>query len=135
MTELERRALLGDKQAKYECTKKGVVLACPKCYGNVSITEVTETESDSSMYFMCVCCGLGMRLTQMYAYGNHVRVPLNHSPLAQWNTRHAPPIGRRGECSHFGHNEENETYCSSVYGLSEPREDDSCSYFAPKEDT
>lgn len=31
MTELERRALLGDKQAQEECTDKGIVLPCPFC--------------------------------------------------------------------------------------------------------
>ena len=100
MTDLERRALLGDSEAQRECTEKGIALVCPKCYGDVSITEVTETVSSSSMYFLCVSCRLGMRLTQMYAHGKSVRVPLNNSPLAQWNDRHAPPIGRCGECEY-----------------------------------
>lgn len=32
MTELERWALLGDAEAQCECTEKGIVLLCPKCY-------------------------------------------------------------------------------------------------------
>lgn len=31
MTELERRALMGDKKAQEECTEKGIVLPCPFC--------------------------------------------------------------------------------------------------------
>lgn len=33
MTDLERRALLGDKQAQEECTRRGIVLTCPLCKG------------------------------------------------------------------------------------------------------
>ena len=36
MTDLERRALLGDKQAQEECTEKGIVLPCPFCGGKSS---------------------------------------------------------------------------------------------------
>lgn len=35
---------------------------------------------------------------------------------------------RCGECKHFKRNLENDTYCSSVNGLSDPEEDDFCSY-------
>lgn len=31
MTDLERRALLGDRQAQDECTRRGIVLPCPFC--------------------------------------------------------------------------------------------------------
>ena len=31
MTEFERKAMLGDKQAQEECTRKGIVLSCPFC--------------------------------------------------------------------------------------------------------
>lgn len=31
MTELERKALLGDKGAQRECTEEGIVLPCPFC--------------------------------------------------------------------------------------------------------
>ena len=31
MTDLERRALLGDRQAQEECTEKGIMLPCPFC--------------------------------------------------------------------------------------------------------
>lgn len=29
MTDIERRALLGDPQAQEECTRRGIVLPCP----------------------------------------------------------------------------------------------------------
>ena len=32
------------------------------------------------------------------------------------------------KCRHFGRNDENDTYCSCVYGLSDPQNDDFCSY-------
>lgn len=31
MTDLERRALLGDQEAQKECTEKGIALPCPHC--------------------------------------------------------------------------------------------------------
>ena len=36
MTELERRALLGDAEAQRECTEKGIVLPCPFAGTNLS---------------------------------------------------------------------------------------------------
>lgn len=38
MTELERRALMGDKKAQEECTEKGIVLPCPFCGGNGKVS-------------------------------------------------------------------------------------------------
>lgn len=38
MTDLERRALLGDRQAQEECTKRGIVLSCPHCNGNGKVS-------------------------------------------------------------------------------------------------
>lgn len=38
MTDLERRALLGDKQAQEECTRQGIVLPCPHCRGNAKVS-------------------------------------------------------------------------------------------------
>lgn len=31
MTNLERRALLGDREAQRECTEQGIAIACPHC--------------------------------------------------------------------------------------------------------
>lgn len=38
MTDLERRALLGDRSAQEECTRRGIVLACPHCKGNGKVS-------------------------------------------------------------------------------------------------
>jgi hypothetical protein len=38
MTDLERRALLGDPQAQEKCTRRGIVLRCPHCEGNAKVS-------------------------------------------------------------------------------------------------
>ena len=38
MTDLERRALLGDRQAQEECTRNEIVLPCPHCRGNAKVS-------------------------------------------------------------------------------------------------
>lgn len=38
MTELERRALMGDREAQEECTRQGIVLQCPHCGGNGKVS-------------------------------------------------------------------------------------------------
>ena len=38
MTDIERRALLGDLQAQNECTRRGIVLPCPHCKGNGKVS-------------------------------------------------------------------------------------------------
>ena len=48
-------------------------------------------------------------------------------------TMNAPSVDavipvRCAQCKHFKRNLENDTYCSSVNGLTDPEEDDFCSY-------
>ncbi len=38
------------------------------------------------------------------------------------------------QCKHFKRNLENDTYCSSVNGLTDPEEDDFCSYGERRDD-
>ena len=110
MTELERRALLGDKQAQEECTKNGILLPCPLCGGKAIRT---APPVNYSYRVACKACraNTGGCKTQTEAD-------------AAWNTRTAPPIGRCGECAerHIGDGD----IC--FYG----REDDFCSGFKPK---
>ena len=47
----------------------------------------------------------------------------------------AVPVVRCAQCKHFKRNLENDTYCSSVNGLTDPQEDDFCSYGERKEGT
>ena len=44
------------------------------------------------------------------------------------HTVDAVPVVRCKDCKHFKRNLENDTYCSSVNGLTNPLEDDFCSY-------
>lgn len=39
MTDLERRALLGDREAQEECTRRGIALRCPICGRSLEKTD------------------------------------------------------------------------------------------------
>ena len=115
MTDLERRALLGDRQAQEECTEKGIMLPCPFCGGNAIRT---SPPVNYSYRVACKACraNTGGCKTQTEAD-------------AAWNTRFTLPIGRCGECKHQGGNvsgNPNEL-CINM------KPDDFCSYFELKE--
>ena len=101
MTNLERRALLGDRQAQEECTRRGIVLGCPICGESVAVHgpedwEPTFHDPDSGgdpYWFECEC-GLAFG-TSFYEF---------KQALALWNTRPAPPIGRCRECAYWDKN-------------------------------
>lgn len=127
MTELERRALLGDRQAQEECSRQGVLLPCPFC-GNTNIRT-----SNWGMW-RCWCPKCGAKSDDCLRERDAIR---------QWNVRPAPPIGRCGECKHST----NPAALTMIYG--EPgtltchhgpcnrrnvNENDFCSYFEPKEE-
>lgn len=137
MTDLERRALLGDKQAQEECTRRWIVLPCPKCGKSVQRFETvaslccldpgSEAYDDLRKYFGVVCntlkggCGIfvcGEEETSV------------KSALAEWNTRPAPPIGRCKDCANA---------CPGTYGpvcvIHGCNTDDDawCNEFEPKE--
>lgn len=117
MTDLERRALLGDKQAQNECVLKGIVLPCPFCGWKKS--KVRHACGD---YFVeCLKCHCTSSV-----------ISTKETVLKDWNTRQAPPIGPCRECAHIRYNEENDPYCSYENGLGDPYEWDFCSYFEPK---
>lgn len=120
MTDLERRALLGDRQAQEECTRRGIVLPCPFCGGSAMI------EYDDIMPFeysvFCGECGV------MPSTSEDKQVAIR-----AWNTRTAPPIGRCGECEHWA----DWGACGRPdNGWDAPpmKVDDFCSYFEPKGD-
>lgn len=98
MTDLERRALLGDRQAQEECTRQGIVLACPLCGESVAVHGLEDWEptfydpdSGGDPYEFDCECGLAFG-TNCYDF---------NQALALWNTRPAPPIGRCGECENY----------------------------------
>lgn len=110
MTDFERRALLGDRQAQEECTRRGIVLACPFCGGSDGKTLFKFVHSD------------------LYAHKRTGRCVLDgmiiHN-VADWNRRPATPIGRCGECKYWG---------GRVCGVHDLMRDETgyCSDFEPK---
>lgn len=124
MTDLERRALLGDAEAQRECTEKGIVLACPICKSKNIVKGVCQ----SFEYVQCTNCGLYIRICGVKRWV---------SAIARWNTRPAPPIGRCKDCEHYTllghckiHSQEPDEYGPGAYVEMLP--DDFCSYFEPR---
>ena len=89
MKELKRRALLGDKWAQEECTRRGIVLQCPFCGGLAELTEEDGLYAVICKDERCIASDIRPE------YGGAMFA------LADWNTRQAPPIGRCGECAHW----------------------------------
>lgn len=81
ITELERRALMGDPAAQQKCTEKGILLPCPFCGGRAMIEYGTVEPFEYSVF--CVDCGAMPKTSEDEQVAG----------LA-WNTRPAPPIGR-----------------------------------------
>ena len=121
MTELERRALLGDREAQKECTEKGIVLPCWRCGGEA---EVNELPIGGKPLYAVACkkhyCGA-------YGAGNRSAA----KALEDWNTRPAPPIGRCDDCNHRYENENNEYECG-IHNMC-PDDNFYCKDFEPKE--
>lgn len=119
MTELERRAMLGDRQAQKGCTEKGIALPCPLCERSVK-----AIMNGTAVYHVYTDCLIDARLVS----------------LEKWNTRPAPPAGRCGECKFYTvtgyckvHSQEPDQYGSGAYVEMLPN--DFCSYFEPREET
>lgn len=115
MTELERRALLGDKQAQEECTEKGIMLPCPWCKGTAKII-VCDDEGNHHPddYENNPWSGIGYFL--YHSESENPDCPIAHDDYTQcgryiydsreeaidaWNTRPAPPIGRCVGCKYY----------------------------------
>lgn len=114
MNDLERRALLGDRQAQEECTRRGIVLACPFCGGSDGKTLFKFVHSD------------------LYAHKRTRRCALDgmiiHN-VADWNRRPAPPIGRCEECGAYTSEGPGAGHCSDGTGKTD---DGYCDCFYPK---
>lgn len=127
MTNLERRALLGDRQAQEECTRMGIVLACPKCFNPVTVRGLDDwkptfydPDIDIHPYEFDCECGLALS-TYKYSF---------KEALSDWNTRPAPPVGRCGECENACDVGDNLLRCDIFDRDMMP--DDFCSQFEPK---
>lgn len=110
MTELERKAFLGDVLAREKCTNNINAIPCPKCGGKVYAC----IDGDKTI-FKC-SCGISFR-----AWGEN--------PLLKWNTRIEPPIGRCGECKY----QDGKTLGNPNVLCINMKPDDYCSYFEPKD--
>ena len=128
MTDLECRAMLGDRQAQEECTRRRIVLPCPWC--KCDERDMLDMNVYHEQYFYsCEACGCNGPIV----YDNDGCDYPEHEALARWNTRLAPPIGRCGECKNFGHEIYAEKHACTKLQLPYCNPDDFCSYFEPKE--
>lgn len=114
MTELEWRALLGDRKAQEECTRQGILLPCPFC-GNKHIRI-----SNWGMW-RCWC---------PECLGKSEDSLRERDAVKHWNTRPAPPVGRCGECENACDVGDNLLRCDIFDRDMMP--DDFCSQFEPK---
>ena len=115
--ELIRRALLGDWEAQQECTRREIVLPCPKCgKGKIIFWD------KKMKWYSCWDCGL--KSGPKKSFGEALR---------DWNTRPAPPVGRCRDCLWYLPKSKRCKY--SLGGLwGEVNELSFCSCFKPKED-
>lgn len=128
--ELILRALLGDKRAQQECTRREIVLPCPKCgKGKIIFWD------KKMKWYSCWDCG--MKSGPKKSFGEALR---------DWNTRPAPPVGRCRDCV-WSREPTKEDYAeigrdvlaykdSLVCDFCEDArwKDDFCSYFKAKEE-
>lgn len=133
MTELELRALLGDRKAQEECTRHGILLPCPFCGGRAEKDYIlgkiyfgSDNKPSNGYYTYCT----GINCPTFGSYSRYYRTEIE-SVLA-WNTRPAPPIGRCWECVYStGPDENSMLFCENLsVGM---KRDDFCSDFKPKE--
>lgn len=142
MTELERRAMLGDRQAQEEVCVCGKLLPCPKCFKDsakfigdaedfgqpITIDEL-QTTKNTAIAVACTACGI---VSSTYELGEDKKGTLIKL-VVDWNARPAPPFGRCKDCTH----KEKATVNAKGFLICpasgmEIAEDDFCSYFEPK---
>lgn len=146
MTELERKALMGDREAQRQCTEQGIVLACPFCGGQATVKTQKQDYGISGTIVKCRWCLASVYCLDERAHitENGIRnVPVeNHRYIAihRWNTRSATSVGRCKECQHYVAEwvEDGGTIPAEcihpLTGMFVVNDDDFCSYFEPKED-
>ena len=113
-----RQALLGDREAQEECTRKGIVLPCPCCGGKLLIYGRCGAENKIA----CAACNI----STWWRNGEK-------AALSAWNTRPAPPIGHCETCL-YSDMARCTCWKSKVFGQS-CRKDEYCSSWAPREET
>lgn len=149
MTDLVRRALLGDREAQEECTRQGIVLLCPFCGGQAQMeSSPTLTAIRPSIEGLS---GGGLAETERYRYNIHCKncgnackkmgyggratksFKTKSAAISAWNTRQGPPIGRCGDCA-YSQNVKSNGKGFNICPASgmEITNEDFCSYFEPK---
>ena len=127
MTDLERRALLGDAKAQRECTEKGIVLRCPCCGGTAR-----QHGRFCISYIECDSCGLESCVMDENET-DYDTVPFKctiaYKVREKWNTRPAPPIGRCRECGAYTSEGPGVGHCNDGTGKTD---DGYCDCFYPK---
>ena len=128
MTNLERLALLGNKEAQKECTEKGILLPCPICNGVPARHKISEDflEIGYKINGFSVYC-LNCRTSTEY-------LKSQNEADERWNTRRIPPIGRCEDCR-YRYTEDCAMYyeCDYCEGQhSWETDNDYCSYFEPR---
>ena len=136
MTELERRALLGDRQAQEECTRQGILLPCPLCGEQAGVKTKKSEYGLSGTIIRCNKCGLRLYSPDAKAKsisGGIRNVAIeNHREIgfSRWNTRPAPPVGHCGECGHL--KDDGACLCCEVFNMTTPGPEAFCCRFEPK---
>ena len=97
MTEIERKALLGDKMAQERCTENGVILKCPCCGGNNIKYESYLLKGVYDSDFFCEDCFCSVSIC------SDIDDPIERrkEALGLWNTRIIPPVGKCEDCLYF----------------------------------
>ena len=139
MTDLKRRALLGDAEAQRECTWEDIVLPCPFCGTQPQIMFEGPYENTRGFYgswfVQCTKCGTIKQgshdhFTFCKETGEFVRNGNSKKEaIEKWNTRPAPPIGRCGECGAYTSEGPGLGCCSDGTGKTD---DGFCDCFYPK---
>lgn len=124
MTELEQKALIGDREAQEECTRHGIVLPCPFCRGEAKTSETT-TDKENKFEFGWIGC---QHCRCFINYINNERG--KRQAIKAWNIRPAPPVGRCGECANAYDVGDNLVRCDIFDRDMMPN--DFCSCFEPK---
>lgn len=153
MTDLERRALLGDKQAQKECTEKGIVLPCPFCGLEAEIytrydclekyvnfkREIPNNAKiiyekkypNQPKYYVYRELVYIPRCTSTSCIGRNSRkFESRNEAIEAWNTRHVPPVRRCGDCKNVCNVGDNIVTCDIFERDMMP--DDFCSQFEPR---
>ncbi len=121
MTDLERRALMGDKEAQEECTEKGIVLPCPCCGGQAKMKKGFPSRQVAHCRQAVVQCKTcGVRTVTYKQLPMERWQDVDKMALQTWNTRTPPPIGRCETCQHLAIQDMEDggyEYCNTAGGL------------------